>query len=90
MICRRIDRVGSNDIGPELAQQGNITLAVGLVRQRIDEFATCRFCAIGRGVLLVGNSFEEELSSVFVKELGALEFDHAVSESNPESWTSWT
>lgn len=74
VVGRGVDGVGSDHVGAELLQQRDITLAVGLAGQRVDEGGVARGAG-GAGlanILLVRNTLDEELGAVGVEELGAL------------------
>jgi hypothetical protein len=74
VVGSRVDGVGSDHIGAELLQQGDITLAVGLTGEGVDEGCVTRGAG-GAGlanILLVRNTLDEELGAVGVEELGAL------------------
>jgi len=68
-----IDGVCSDDVGTELLEERNITLASLLVGKRVHVLG---LLVVGLtssgGILLVSNTLHEELSSVGVEELGTL------------------
>lgn len=71
-----VDGVGSNDVGAELLEKRDITLANSLIGERVDVVLLCiggrRRRTTGADFLLVSNTLHVELSSVFVEEFGAL------------------
>ncbi|KAI6776278.1 hypothetical protein HG530_000223 [Fusarium avenaceum] len=68
-----VDGVGSDDVGTELLEERNITLASFLVGKRINVLGRLVVGLTGGGgILLVGNTLHEELGSVGVEELRTL------------------
>ncbi len=73
MVGRRVDGVGSDGVGAELLEKGDVSSAGGWVREGVGEFGVLDTGAGGPGILLVGNALDVELRSVLVEEFGALE-----------------
>jgi hypothetical protein len=69
-----VDGVGSDHVGAQLLQQRDVTLAVGLAGEGVDEGRGAGVGASGlANILLVRNTLDEELGAVGVEELGALQ-----------------
>lgn len=80
VIGRGVNGVGSDHVGAQLLEQRNVTLAVGLAGERVDEGRVARGGGSGLAdILLVRNTLDEELGAVGVEELGALFFVHRQS-----------
>jgi len=73
VVGRRVDGVGSDGVGAELLEKGDVSSAGGWVREGVGEFGVLDTGAGGSGVLLVGDALDVELRSVFVEEFGALD-----------------
>lgn len=68
-----VDGIGTNDIGAKLLQVWNITLAVGVIRQRVGVIGVARAGAIRGVLLLIGDTADEEFGAVVgVKEFVTL------------------
>jgi hypothetical protein len=73
MVLGGIDSIGTDDVGTQLLQVGNVTLAAVNIGQRIGVVGVLGSCAVGLVLLLVGNTANEEFCSVVeVEELVAL------------------
>lgn len=72
MVRGGVDGVGADGVGAELLEEGDVAAAGGGVGEGVAEARVVDALARGRGVLLIGDAFYEELRAVFVEELGAL------------------
>lgn len=54
MVLRGIDSIGTDDIGAQLLQVGNVTLAVVNISQRIGVVGVLGRCAVGLVLLCIG------------------------------------
>lgn len=58
------------------SEQRDITLAVGHIGERVDERSAVCLATSRGGVLLIGNTLDEELCAVLVEEFGSLRDYH--------------
>lgn len=73
MVLVRVDGIGSNHVGAQLLQVGNVALTVGVVGQGVGVVRVVRGRAVGGVLLLVGNTTDEEFSAVVgIKQFVAL------------------
>lgn len=72
VVGSRVNGVGTDGVGASGGHDGNITLAGGLVGERILEGASGCLATSASSILLVGNTLDEELGAVLVEELAAL------------------
>lgn len=73
MIGSGVDSIGSDGVGTELLEKGHVSDAEFLVGKRINILGGLFVGGTrGGGILLVGDTFHKELSSILI-ELGALD-----------------
>ena len=76
MVLGGVESVNSDGVGLQLLEVGDVAFAGGCVRERVGEVSVCAVSAgaVGRDILLIGNTLDEELGAIgLVEELGALE-----------------
>jgi len=72
VIERGINGIDPDDICTQLLQERNIAGAASFIRQRVCESAVAGRSSIRTDILLICNTSDEELCTVFVEEMGSL------------------